>query len=60
MNCVLTPDNILYDTLLFRVIHDWVGTVLPCGLSYAVSGIAIMTLLVNGVLLGAGLFSWFE
>ena len=60
MNCVLTPDNILYDTLLFRVIHDWVGTVLPCGLSYAVSGIAIMMLLVNGVLLGAGLFSWFE
>ena len=60
MNCVLTPDNILYDTLLFRVIYDWVGTVLPCGLSYAVSGIAIMMLLVNGVLLGAGLFSWFE
>ena len=60
MNCVLTPDNILYDTLLFRVIHDWVGTVLPCGLSYAVSGIAIMMLLVNGVLLGAGLFSWVE
>ena len=60
MSCALTPDNILYDTLLFRVIHDWVGTVLPCGLSYTVSGIAIMMLLVNGVLLGAGLFSWFE
>ena len=60
MNCVLTPDNILYDTLLFRVIYEWVGAVLPCGLSYAVSGIAIMMLLVNGVLLGAGLFSWVE
>ena len=60
MNCVLTPDNILYDTLLFRVIYEWVGGVLPCGLSYAVSGIAIMMLLVNGVLLGAGLFSWVE
>ena len=60
MNCVLTPDNILYDTLLFRVIYEWVGAVLPCGLSYAVSGIAIMMILVNGVLLGAGLFSWVE
>ena len=60
MSCVLTPDNILYDTLLFRVIYEWVGGVLPCGLSYAVSGIAIMMLLVNGVLLGAGLFSWVE
>ena len=60
MNCLLAPDNILYDTLLFRVIYEWVGAVLPCGLSYAVSGIAIMMLLVNGVLLGAGLFSWVE
>ena len=30
MNCVLGPDNILYDTLLFRVIYDGVGHVLPC------------------------------
>ena len=55
MNCVLTSDNILYDTLLFRVIYEWVGGLLPCGLSYAVSGIAIMMLLVNGVLLGLSL-----
>ena len=58
MSCVLAPDNILHDTQLFRVIYEGVGGVLPCGLSYAVAGIAIMMLLVNGVLLGAGLFSW--
>ena len=60
MNCVLGPDNILHDTLLFRVIYEGVGNVLPCGLSYVVAGLAIMMLLVNGVLLGAGLFSWVE
>ena len=60
MNCVLGPDNILYDTLLFRVIYDGVGNVLPCWLSYVVAGIAMMMILVNGVLLGAGLFSWVE
>ena len=60
MSCVLAPDNILHDTQLFRVIYEGVGGVLPCGLSYAVAGIAIMMLLVNGVLLGAGLFSWVE
>ena len=60
MNCVLEPGNILYDTLLFRVIYDFVGQVLPCWLSYAVAGLAIMMLLVNGVLMGAGLFSWVE
>ena len=60
MNCVLGPDNILNDTVLFRVIYEGVGHVLPCGLSYAVAGIAMMLILVNGVLLGAGLFSWVE
>ena len=60
MNCVLGPDNILHDTLLFRVIYEGAGNVLPCGLSYVVAGLAIMMLLVNGVLLGAGLFSWVE
>ena len=60
MNCVLGPDNILYDTRLFRVIHDFAGLLLPCWLSYVVAGLAIMMLLVNGVLMGAGLFSWFE
>ncbi|NQW23457.1 MAG: NADH-quinone oxidoreductase subunit NuoH [SAR202 cluster bacterium] len=60
MNCVLGPDNILYDTLLFRVIYDFVGQLLPCGLAYVASGFAIMFLLANGVLLGAGGFSWAE
>ena len=60
MNCVLGPDNILYDTVLYRVIYEAVGQVLPCGLSYVVAGLAIMLMLVNGVLLGAGLFSWVE
>ena len=60
MSCVLGPENILYDTLLFRVIHDFVGQWAPCWLSYAAAGLAIMMLLVNGVLLGAGLFSWVE
>ena len=60
MNCVLGPGNILQDTLLFRVIYDFVGQLLPCWLSYVVAGLAIMMLLVNGVLMGAGLFSWME
>lgn len=60
MNCVLGPDNILYDTLLFRVIYDFVGQLLPCGLAYVASGFAIMFMLVNGVLMGAGGFSWLE
>ena len=60
MNCVLGPDNILHDTLLFRVIYEWVGQLLPCWLSYAVAGLVIMLLLVNAVLIGAGLFSWVE
>ena len=60
MSCVLGPENILYDTLLFRVIHDFVGNLLPCWLSFLAGGLVIMMLLVNGVLMGAGLFSWFE
>jgi len=60
VNCVLGPGNILHDTLLFRVIYEWVGQLLPCWMSYFVAGFVIMLLLVNGVLLGAGLFSWVE
>ena len=47
MSCVLAPDNILHDTQLFRVIYEGVGGVLPCGLSYAVAGIAIMLSLIH-------------
>ena len=30
MNCVLGSDNILNDTVLYRVIYEAVGNVLPC------------------------------
>lgn len=60
MNCVLGADNILNDTVLYRVIYEAVGHVLPCGVSYVVAGLAMMLILANGVLLGAGLFSWVE
>ena len=60
MNCVLGPDNILHDTLMYRAIHDWVGSILPCWLSYLVAGLVIMVVLVNAVLLGAAVFVWAE
>ena len=60
MSCVLGPDNILYHTVLFREVHNFVGHVLPCWLSYLVAGLVIMVLLVNAVLLGAAMFSWME
>ena len=60
MNCVLGPDNILYHTVLFREVYNFVGHVLPCWLSYFVAGLVIIFLLVNAVLLGAALFSWTE
>ncbi len=60
MNCVLGPDNILHDTRLFKVIYEAVGQVLPCWLSYAVAGLVIILILVNAVLLGAGMLSWLE
>ena len=60
MNCVLGADNILHDTVLFRVIYEGVGRVLPCWLSYLVAGLVIMLILVNAVLLGAAVLSWME
>ena len=60
MNCVLGPENILHDTVLFRVVYDGVGRVLPCWLSYVVAGLVIMLILVNAVLLGAAVLSWME
>ena len=60
MNCVLASDNILHNTLMYRAIHDWVGSFLPCWLSYLVAGLVIMVVLVNAVLLGAAVFVWAE
>lgn len=60
MNCVLGPDNILHDTVLYRVVYEGVGRVLPCWLSYVVAGLVIMLILVNFVLLGAAVLSWLE
>ena len=60
MNCILGPDNILNDTVLFRVVYEGVGKVLPCWLSYLVAGLVIMLILVNAVLLGAAILSWLE
>ena len=60
MNCSLGADNILFDTLMYRTIYNWVGSFLPCWLSYLVAGLAIMVLLVNLVLLGAAVFVWAE
>ena len=59
-NCVLEPGNILYDTVLFREVYNFVGQVLPCWLSWFVAGFVIIFLLVNAVLLGAAVFSWLE
>lgn len=60
MNCVLGTDNILHDTVLFRVVYEGVGRVLPCWLSYVIAGLVIMLILVNAVLLGAAVLSWME
>ena len=60
MSCQLGSDNILHDTVLYREIYEFVGQVLPCGVSYVVAGFVIMFLLVNGVLLGAAAFTWTE
>ena len=60
MNCVLEPGNILYDTVLFREVYNFVGQALPCWLSWFVAGFVIIFLLVNAVLLGAAVFSWLE
>ena len=60
MSCSIGPDNILYDTALFREVYNLVGHVLPCWLSYLVAGLVIILILVNAVLLGAAAFSWME
>jgi len=60
VNCVIGLDNILHDTVLYRVVYEFVGQLLPCWLSYFVAGFVIMFFLINAVLLGAAIFSWME
>ena len=60
MSCHLAEGNILHDTLMYRVVYDFVCPVLPAWLSYLVAGLAIMIILVNMVLLGAAVFVWAE
>jgi NADH-quinone oxidoreductase subunit H len=60
VNCQLAADNILFKNALYRVIYDAVGSFLPCWLAYVVAGLVIMLVLVNAVLLGAALVTWFE
>jgi len=60
VNCQLAADNILFENALYRVIYDAVGSFLPCWLAYVAAGLAIMLILVNAVLLGAALVTWFE
>lgn len=60
LGCRLGPDNILYDTALFREVYHFAGQALPCWLAWFVAGFVIIFVLVNAVLLGAAVFSWLE
>lgn len=60
MSCHLAEGNILHETLMYRVVYDFVCPVLPAWLSYVVAGLVIMIILVNMVLLGAAVFVWAE
>jgi NADH-quinone oxidoreductase subunit H len=60
LSCQLSPDNILFENALYRVIYDGVGVVLPCWLSYFIAGLVIMVILVNAILLGAAVVTWLE
>ena len=63
MKCVIEDGALLYDSVLFRHIYNLLGEVLPhrlCALDYFLSGLAIMLILVNGILLGAAVFVWAE
>lgn len=60
MNCQLSPDNILYANGLYRLIYDGAGLLLPCWMAYIISGLVIIFILVNAVLLGAAVITWTE
>ena len=63
MNCHIEEGTLLYDSVLFRLIYNGLGEVFPhqlCALDYFLSGLIIILILVNGLLLGAALFVWGE
>ncbi len=60
MNCQLAGESVLFQNALFRVIYDLVGVIAPCWVAYLVSGLVIMLILVNAVLLGAAIVTWLE
>lgn len=58
--CILNPDSVLGGNPLFAFIYHAAAPVLPCWAAYAAAGLAIMLILINAVLLGAGIISWGE
>ena len=60
MSCLMSPDNVLYGTPLYRFVYELAGTVLPCWISYVAAGLVIMFILVNAVLMGAAVFVFAE
>ena len=66
MRCVSNPegmlsaDGVLGGNPLFYFIYSAVAHVAPCWVAYLVSGLVIMLILINAVLLGAAVVSWGE
>ena len=60
MNCQLDAASIFYENSLYRFMYDAVGVFVPCWMSHLLAGLGIMLMLVNAVLLGAALVTWFE
>ena len=58
--CILNPDGVLGGNPLFAFIYHAAAHILPCWAAYAAAGLAIMLILINAVLLGAGIISWGE
>ena len=59
-DCILNPDSVLGGNPLFAFIYHAAAHILPCWAAYAAAGLAIMLILINAVLLGAGIISWGE
>lgn len=59
-DCILNPDSVLGGNPLFAFIYHAAAPILPCWAAYAAAGLAIMLILINAVLLGAGIISWGE